>query len=319
MPGNQMATPATFTQREFRDALSSFATGVTIVTTLSPNGEPVGMTASSFNSVSTEPPLILWSVTKSALSAPAFRSTEHFAVHVLATDQTDLANRFAQRGEDKFADTEFDLGEHSVPILLGCAARFDCTTWAIYEGGDHWIIVGKVEAIESDKKEGLVFGGGSYAAAAPLTTLGTRPSKNVSSDGLLDSMLFYHLSRAYHQMGHQFHQAVRESGMTVAEWRVSACLFGNATHAFPELMERTYLDAQSLSDILSVMQEDGFCHISQKGDESYVTGTDKGHDRVKHLFKLAHEQEKNALKNMDGDAADRLKNALQEVVAGSSH
>jgi 3-hydroxy-9,10-secoandrosta-1,3,5(10)-triene-9,17-dione monooxygenase reductase component len=82
--------------RALRDALSSFATGVTIVTTADVTGEPIGMTASSFNSVSMEPPLILWSVTKTALSAPVFQNAKHFAVHVLAANQMSLSNRFAR-------------------------------------------------------------------------------------------------------------------------------------------------------------------------------------------------------------------------------
>ena len=92
-----MVEPA-FSPQSFREALGQFATGVTIVTARGPEGEPVGMTASSFNSVSIDPPLVLWSVTKSALSAEAFRTAEHYAIHVLATDQTDLSNRFARRG-----------------------------------------------------------------------------------------------------------------------------------------------------------------------------------------------------------------------------
>jgi len=220
-----MDKPQKIDARDFRDALSSFATGVTIVTANDDDDAPVGMTASSFNSVSTDPPLILWSVTKTALSAPTFQKAEHFAVHVLASDQTDLSNKFAKSGADKFEGTAYSIDGNKVPIIEGCATRFDCKTWAVYEGGDHWIIVGEVLGLVTDKKEGLVFGGGSYAVASPLTTLNPHDTVDTGSEGLVEDMFFYHLSRAYHHMGHEFHRAVQDSGLTVAQWRILASLF----------------------------------------------------------------------------------------------
>ena len=96
-----------FSPNEFRSALSSFATGVTIRTTQDLNKEPIGMTASSFNSVSMDPPLVLWSIAKSALSAPSFTDATFFAVHVLASDQAEISNKFAIKGEDKFSNINF--------------------------------------------------------------------------------------------------------------------------------------------------------------------------------------------------------------------
>ena len=92
-------TPINEPIRAFRDALGTFATGVTIVTTLDSAGDPVGVTASSFNSVSLDPPLILWSLAKDSLSHDAFCGSGHFAIHVLAASQEALSNRFARRGE----------------------------------------------------------------------------------------------------------------------------------------------------------------------------------------------------------------------------
>ncbi len=129
-----------FDPREFRDALSSFATGVTIVTARDDADRPVGMTCSSFNSVSMAPPLILWSVTKTARSADAFITADHFAVHVLAFDQTEVSNRFARSGADKFGETQHAFDQNNVPIISDTASRFDCKQYAVYDGGDHWII-----------------------------------------------------------------------------------------------------------------------------------------------------------------------------------
>ena len=98
-----MTVQAPIDIREFRNALGSFTTGVTIVTTCDQQGQDVGMTANSFNSVSLDPPLVLWSLAKSSGSLPAFANAEYFAVHILAADQEPLSNVFAKKGADKFA------------------------------------------------------------------------------------------------------------------------------------------------------------------------------------------------------------------------
>lgn len=156
----------TFDVRDFRRALGQFPTGVTVITTLDSAGEPVGVTASSFNSVSLDPPLVLWSVDKAALSADIFRTAPHFAVNVLAEDQVALSNRFASRGEDKFKDVAWSAGPGGCPVLDGVAAHFACRTWAAYEGGDHWILVGEVEGYAYETAQApLVFARGGYAAS----------------------------------------------------------------------------------------------------------------------------------------------------------
>ena len=152
---------AHFDPKTYRNALGQFATGVTIVTTRDAQGLPVGVTANSFNSVSLDPPLILWSLARSARSMAAFEQAESFAVHVLASDQDDLANRFASRAEDKFAG--LDIGDEGAPFIHGCSARLICKTRHLYEGGDHVIMVGEVIDYESDGKPPLLFHGGAYA------------------------------------------------------------------------------------------------------------------------------------------------------------
>src|ERR1041384_2840914 len=111
---------------EFRKALGAFATGVTIITTRAPDGSPLGLTCNSFNSVSLNPPLVLWSLAENALSLPAFRAAKHWAVHVLSADQDQLSARFARRGADKFAGLELDAGVGDIPPLRGCTARVPC-------------------------------------------------------------------------------------------------------------------------------------------------------------------------------------------------
>ncbi|NBT57129.1 MAG: flavin reductase, partial [Betaproteobacteria bacterium] len=134
-----------FSKAEFRAALGMFATGVTIVTARSSAGELVGLTANSFNSVSMAPPLVLWSLAKSATSMHAFSTGSHYAINILGADQQDLALRFASRDTDRFVGVDFVDGVAGAPLLAGAAATFECFNRSRYEEGDHVIFVGEVE------------------------------------------------------------------------------------------------------------------------------------------------------------------------------
>ncbi|HEV8315748.1 MAG TPA: flavin reductase family protein [Burkholderiaceae bacterium] len=182
--------PNIIDKRAFRNALGTFTTGVTVVTTRDTAGRDVGLTVNSFNSVSLEPPLVLWSLARNAASLPAFVASEHFAVHILAADQEPLSNRFAQRGADKFSGLELARGEGGVPLLPGCAARFRCRTAYRHEGGDHEIFVGEVLGFEAFDRAPLVFHKGGYAVAVkkrpPVdAAAGAEPEASISRDALV--------------------------------------------------------------------------------------------------------------------------------------
>lgn len=159
------AAASAFTERQFRDALAQFATGVTVIAVRRADGRYVGLTANSFNSVSLDPPLVLFSVANSARSLQAFLEAPSFAVNVLRKDQCDLSSRFARQGEDKFRDVPYEPGRFGAPLLPGTMAAFDCVHYAQYEGGDHLIIVGRVIAMEHDVEgDPLLFYRGRYRA-----------------------------------------------------------------------------------------------------------------------------------------------------------
>lgn len=150
---------------DFRRALSCFATGVAVVTTLDRSGERVGMTISSFNSVSLDPPLVLWSIADDAYSYDAFMHAEYFAVNVLTREQQHLSARFATKGANKFEGLECGEGLHGEPILSDFAACFECRTEHRYEGGDHKIIVGRVLRMEDRETEPLIVYRGRFMRA----------------------------------------------------------------------------------------------------------------------------------------------------------
>lgn len=147
---------------KFRQALSCFATGVAIVTTRDDEGRDVGMTISSFNSVSLEPPLVLWSIGKDALSHDCFVKARYFAVNVLAMHQKDVSAQFARSGEDKFDGLDCSEGIGGVPVLPDYAAVFECENEHVYDGGDHTIIVGHVRAFEDHESDPLIFYRGRF-------------------------------------------------------------------------------------------------------------------------------------------------------------
>lgn len=158
--------------RAFRDALGHFPTGVVVVSAPALNGEdPVAITVSSFNAVSLDPPLILFSVDRQALSLPALIAAPNFTISVLRHDQQDLSNRFARAGTAKWADLAPVISAAGYAGIGPCLARFDCVPFANYHGGDHLIMVGQVEHFErSEDGEPLLFYRGGYHSIASLGT-----------------------------------------------------------------------------------------------------------------------------------------------------
>jgi 3-hydroxy-9,10-secoandrosta-1,3,5(10)-triene-9,17-dione monooxygenase reductase component len=152
-------------QRPFRFALGKFATGVTIVTTRDEKGIAVGVTASSFNSVSLSPPLILWSLGRDSANVKNFCTADGFNVHILGSHQSELSNAFARTGADKFAGLEVTDPAGAFPLLPDYAALFRCQTKYQYDGGDHIIFVGEVTSFESRDIEPLIYCGGKYLNA----------------------------------------------------------------------------------------------------------------------------------------------------------
>ena len=152
--------------RDFRGALGCFPTGVCLVTTLDPGGKPEGLTVNSFSSVSLDPPMVLWSLSRAASCAPVFRDAEYFAANVLAAGDEALSGHFAKQAPDKFAafPERFVSGLGGVPVLQGAAATFECHTRHRYYGGDHIILIGTVERYGYTERPPLIFHRARYVA-----------------------------------------------------------------------------------------------------------------------------------------------------------
>ncbi|MBL6932075.1 MAG: flavin reductase family protein [Rhodospirillales bacterium] len=148
----------------FRKVLGRFATGITVVTGLAEDQIPVGLTVNAFTSLSLDPPLVLFCLDKKTASINAFYTGRGFALNMLGEDQQDLSVNFSTKKDDRFVDVGYELWGTGVPILKGCLANLECIIDAVHEGGDHLIIVGRVERLsQTDSGRPLLYFNGNYA------------------------------------------------------------------------------------------------------------------------------------------------------------
>src|SRR2546428_6019744 len=153
-------------ERQFRDALAQFATGVTIITARAQHGF-IGSTANSFNSVSLDPPLVIWSLARRSRSLAIFEGATQYVVNVLAHDQVELARRFSRPHTDRFAGVAFRLGQADAPLIEGCAAWLECRHHALPPAGDHMLFIGEVVAAAHRRLSPLVWHGSRYRVSPP--------------------------------------------------------------------------------------------------------------------------------------------------------
>lgn len=295
-----------FDPKDFRRALSQFPTGVTVMTTIDAQGEPIGMTASSFNSVSLDPALILWSIDKGAHSLSAFQDGKHFAVNVLGRHQSATSNNFARRGEDKFANVSYHEGLGGVPVLDDYAAQFECKTWATYEGGDHVIVVGEVMAYRyQDTVEPLVFARGSYAQSSHL------PQNNFNAEDTQDFIsdyLLYLLRSTYQKFSAKLYPVLHDKcGVSPEEWRILSRLIAHPKVSVTELSVMVMQPENALRVTADQLTTKGFIEFI---DTDTVQVTSAGAKVAESLQKVATEEEAMLLSKLGAKEAEALKENL---------
>jgi 3-hydroxy-9,10-secoandrosta-1,3,5(10)-triene-9,17-dione monooxygenase reductase component len=298
--------------RQFRQALGSFATGVTIVTTS--DGQPVGVTANSFNSVSLDPPLVLWSLARSSGSMDAFRDSGHFAVHILGAHQEEMSGRFARSGADKFEGIGWREGVAGSPVLDDFSALFECRTVESYDGGDHVIFVGQVENFERRDSAPLLFHAGRYAEARPRTEI-QDASADLPEDGrFTQDFLMYLLSRAHFQSSAATRSLWLELGLTETDMLVLSALSMKGPLDRASLLaelEHTGLspDDRSLDGLLArgLVVEDRGLHLGELGQTAFIR-----------ILALSKAVENELVKSLGPNGAAELKGLLRKVIDASS-
>lgn len=307
-----------FDPANFRKALGAFATGVTIITTRAEDGSLVGLTANSFNSVSMNPPLVLWSLAETSLSMPVFRAAPHWAVHVLASHQEDLSARFAKRGIDKFAGLDIETGAGAVPLLKHCTARFECRNAFQYEGGDHVIFVGEVLNFQRSEAAPLVFHGGKYAHATRREAPGDTPRSAALSGSFNEGFLGYLLGRSHFQFFGQIQTLLAQQQLNDDEFYLLSTL------TLRPLMRTAELDA-GLAAVLRQPSAIGLQTLAQRGfvselamvAESNVAEyclTDAGRNTALRLISAAKAVELEIMERMGAEDGAILKSLLKRFL-----
>ena len=143
-----------------RKTLGKYSTGVTVVTSIDNDRNPIGMTVNSFTSVSLQPALVLWCIDKKQPSYNSFMNAEGYAVNILSKEQNDICYKFASQLDNKFENVDWKISENGFPLLKNSLAWFDCKKWNYYSGGDHQILVGEVTSFDSTELEPLTYWNG---------------------------------------------------------------------------------------------------------------------------------------------------------------
>jgi len=225
--------------QEFRSALGSFATGVTVVTTATEDSVPVGVTASSFNSVSLDPPLVLWSLAKKSLSLGAFRDSGHFAVHILSFAQEGISNSFAKSGADKFGAVDWRPGLLGSPILHEFAAKFECRTIHQYEGGDHIYFCRRSCRLRKARPCAISIPWRQICrrpVPASIWMAGQRLSPK--REDLQTYFFLYLLSRAHFQTSAVTRRKIAELGLSQSDYLTITLLGMSSPLAYTDILER---------------------------------------------------------------------------------
>ena len=300
-----------FDPKQFRQALGSFATGVTIVTTRDSAGHDVGLTANSFNSVSLNPPLVLWSLSRNARSHAAFVESEYFAVYILAADQEALSARFATAGIDKFSELTIARGKGDVPLLESCAARFVCRRAYRYEGGDHEIFVGEVIDFEHFPKPPLIFQRGQYALAVAKPRV---PARDPAAEPPVEfgkDFLVYLVGLANALIMGRILPAIAERGLDPGEYFALVALVMDDGRSAAELDSLLRVADRNLDPRLinELVRKD---LVRLAGDAIYLT--DVGRSTALEVLSLSKIVEEDALGQIDHAEAVLTKRVLRQVI-----
>lgn len=293
----------------FRNALGSFATGVTVITTMARDGDDVGVTASSFNSVSLDPPLILWSLDKRSMSMQAFEECDYFIVNVLGAEQVDISNRFARAGEDKFAGLDVERGVGGVAMLPGCSARFQCQPEFEYDGGDHVILVGRVINFDVSHRPGLVFQQGRYAVGTDHPMTGKTVDDNESS-GFVTNFLPYMSGRCHQGMLAKFQQTIASGPLGDHQYRLLFSLKDLVAASIDRLCELSLLSIETVEDTLSDLIAEGLATSNAGG----FRATTKGLEELSAMEAEVRNSEAQMLSVFSADEAETFKQQLARLM-----
>ncbi|MHC8299811.1 p-hydroxyphenylacetate 3-hydroxylase reductase component [Pseudomonas sp. ZS1P83] len=308
------ATETTFDPRAFRRALGNFATGVTVVTATTTSGRKVGVTANSFNSVSLDPPLVLWSIDKRSNSHEVFEQASHFAVNVLAADQIDLSNNFARPKEDRFAEIKFEQGEGGAPVFADCSARFHCEKYQQVDGGDHWIMIGKVVAFDDFGRSPLLYHQGAYSMVLPHTRMTKHDESQPPSSrfqGRLSHNLYYLMTQAVRTYQASYQPRQLSTGLRTSEARMLMVLESDAGLSVNDLLREVAMPVREIDEAVANLKRKGLVN----DDDSRVRLTGAGMVQTEELWAIAREQQNKVFADFSEEQIETFKTVLKQLIS----
>ena len=299
---------------KFRRALGNFATGVTIMTAQNAAGEKVGVTANSFNSVSLDPALILWSIDKKSSSFHVFEQATHFAVNILSGSQIELSNKFSRRNIDKYEGTSYRTGAGQAPILEHCSAVFECERHQIIEGGDHWIIIGKVVDFHDEGRSPLVYHQGAYSGVTPHPLLQVKDAVDVADVGAmhhghLHSNVCYLMSRAFKFYQNDYIPKQLVTGFRTSEARLLLVLGSATASSKADLPRDIAMPMREVEQSAAILAKDGLL-IENEG---FYHLTEKGKKTAHYLFDIADSHQNEVLEKYSDNEKDIFIKILKDI------
>ncbi|MBA3479309.1 MAG: flavin reductase [Lautropia sp.] len=314
-----------------RQCLSRFATGVTIVATREPDGRFVGLTANSFNSLSLDPPLILWSLAVNASSLEVFKGQRFFSVSVLSVEQVDIARRFATRLPDRFHEVAVHEGLDGIPLIDGALAWFECERRTQVLQGDHWLFVGEVKRCASADGSPLIFRHGEFAVAdslhRPIAAPGAAEPSDVDplepegfepgDQPFYEEYLPFLLARAGHQVAGGFHRQLRRHDLSMLSWRVLAALSSRDDWTIGELCAASLAKQPTISKLIDRLVQQG--RVARRGDPSdarrvRLSLTPKGHAAMSPVLQDAAAFNLSLLADYPPEELTSLKRLLRDMI-----
>lgn len=263
--------------KAFRRTLGQFATGVTAITTATPDG-PVGVTANSFSSLSLDPPLVLWSIARTSRSFGAFSEAAHFAISILGENQIDVSQKLSSSSDDKFNGLEWSPGKGGSPVIAGALATVECATETVHDGGDHIILVGRVLRHQRFAGKPLLYAQGQYGVVDehPAFRTSANAAAPVGDTGpaLAEQPLTTLLYLAHHYSSAAFDQHRREENISLAQSRILSELRRRPHLSRTALIGRVYLTEEKVNEALERLAQRAHIETDAQG---LVSLTESGH------------------------------------------
>lgn len=305
-----------FDPKAFRRALGNFATGITVITATAPDGSQAGVTANSFNSVSLEPPLILWSIGKNSGSCAVFEQASHFAVNILAADQIDVSNHFARPSDDKFAGVDYSKGHGDAPLLPDTSACFQCESYETLDGGDHWILVGKVVAFEDAGRAPLVYHQGSYSVVMPHSRFPSHKEKEQDSatterlKNRLNDNLYYLMQQAVRAYQADYAPLQLSTGLRTSEARMLIVLQETPSLTHAGLRREINMPEVEVDNAAEILQRKG---LVQLADGCYSI-TSAGQEQAEALWDLSRQEQEKMFAGFSDEEVATFRKVLLSLI-----